>query len=153
MSRAKAAAPASSARSKGRLAVFILVLVILTVAFHSTMLMIGLAMLPTMAAFVFDTDGSRQIVMPVGLLNAAGTLPGVFDLWTGRQSAGSVADLMHDPVNWLIAYCAAGLGWLIYFTVPAVINYVLAQRARAHIVELEARQAELRRVWGDEIRS
>ena len=127
-------------------------LVILTVAFHSTMLLIGFAMLPTMAAFVLDTDGSRQIVLPVGLMNAAGTLPGVLDLWTKSQAIDSAADLMRDPFNWLAAYCAAGFGWLIYFGVPAVINYVLAQRARAHIVELETRQAELRRVWGDEVR-
>ena len=153
MSRAKAAKPAKSGRSKGRMAVLVVVLVLLTVAFHSTMLLIGFAMLPTMAAFVFDTDGSRTIVPPVGLLNAAGTLPSVLDLWTHGRSSDYAGTLMHDPMTWLVAYCAAGLGWLIYFSVPALISYVLAQRARAHIAELEAHQAELRRVWGEDVKS
>ena len=145
--------PAPRRKSRLRLSHIMTTGLVLLMAmmFVPTSLLVALGFLPTVAAFIFDQDPKRSITTAVGLMNGSGTVPFVIELWRHGQTMDRSIALLHDPVTWLVMYGAASIGWLICFIVPHAVQLVLAQRARLQIAAHEDRQAELRKVWGEEI--
>jgi hypothetical protein len=131
---------------------FIIVVVVLGAMFFPSAIVVAAGLLPAAAAFVCDQDAKRSITTTVTLMNGVGVLPFLLELWKRGQTVPHAMAILQDPVSWLIMYGAAAIGWVICFTVPHVVQLVLAQRARLQIADLESRQADLRHVWGEEVR-
>jgi hypothetical protein len=116
-----------------------------------TLSVLALAMLPTLGAYAAERSQERHLVMTVGLMNLCGSLPAVVKLWSLGQSFGSVGSVIHDVYAWLIAYGAAGCGWLIYLITPPVVAayYRVASEARVQILKYS--QRDLVELWGPEV--
>lgn len=114
-------------------------------------LLFGIAMLPTLGAYVADENDNRSLTHSVGFLNFAGAWPFLLKLWTGANSLLQSAQILTDPYAWLLIYSAAALGWLFYLAFPtfssAMQNHSAGQRAR----KFRRNQERLEAIWGQEV--
>ncbi len=113
--------------------------------------LILLGMIPAAVAYITDRDPRKPAATSVAAMNICGVLPFEIRLWSGSNSVSHAFELLSDPLTWAIMLGAAGVGWLIYYSVPPFVGGVLAHRSEARVQELERRQIGLREAWGDEI--
>jgi hypothetical protein len=146
--QANAARPGTPRRPK---ILFWTVLLPVAGLFLPTLTVLALAMLPTLGAYVAERSRENHLVVTVGLMNFCGSLPAVVKLWSGGQSFAAIGPVLHDIFGWLVAYSAAGLGWLIYLLLPPIVAayYRVASESRVQLLKHDQRkQVE---VWGEAV--
>ncbi len=116
-----------------------------------TLGVLAIAMLPTLGAYVAERSREKHLVMSVGLMNLCGSLPAVVKLWSLGQSFASIAPVIQDVFVWLIAYGAAGCGWLIYSITSPVVGAYYRVSSEARIRMLKKSQRSLVENWGPEV--
>ncbi len=116
-----------------------------------TLCVLAIAMLPTLGAYMAERSRERQLVMTVGLMNLCGSLPAVVKLWSLGQSFASISPVVQDVFVWLIAYGAAGCGWLIYSITSPVVGAYYRVSTEARILMLKQSQKDLIENWGPEV--
>lgn len=119
--------------------------------FASTSLLIIIGMMPTMVAFITDRSHGKSAALSISVLNFAGTLPFVINLWRTGQGLGEALSLMTQPFTWLVMYGAAGIGWAIYHYLPKFIATYVAFRAQSQLGSLQALQKKLVEKWGPNV--
>ena len=119
--------------------------------FLPTLMVLALAMLPTLGAYVAERSRENHLVVTVGLMNFCGSLPAVVKLWSGGQSFAAIGPVLHDVFGWLVAYSAAGIGWLIYLLMPPIVASYYRVASDAHVQLLKHDQRELVEVWGEAV--
>lgn len=116
-----------------------------------TVLVIGMGLLPTFAALLVDVHPRKYAAWSVGLLNCSGLLPYLGELWAKSHSIDGAYAILSDVVAWLVIYSAAGVGWLIYLSMPALGGVVLDIRANRRIRRLQAEKQALIAEWGETV--
>ncbi len=116
-----------------------------------TLSVLAIAMLPTLGAYVAERSREKHLVMTVGLMNLCGSLPAVVKLWSLGQVFASIGPVIHDVYVWLIAYGAAGCGWLIYAITSPVVGAYYRVSSEARIRMLKQSQRSLVENWGREV--
>ena len=114
-----------------------------------TLLLMG--MLPTLAAAVAERSRDRHLVVTVGLINFCGCVPLLVELWSLGQSFHVIGTVISDAYGWLVAYSAAGLGWLIYLMMPPFVATYYKVVTEANLRTLKGTQRKLVETWGEEI--
>ncbi len=147
----KQAARGRSGMGLWRKIVLAVALLPFAILFLPTMAVLALGMLPTLGAIIADRDPQKHLVVTVGLLNFCGLVHPMLSLWEMGQSYEAMNLVIGDVYNWLVAYGAAGCGWLIYLWMPSVASayYRVATDARARM--LKANKRKLVETWGDEV--
>ena len=118
-----------------------------------TFLVLGGAMMPTLVAYIVDRSRAKYLTVTVGLPNICGALPLVVDLWSRGQSYAAAADVLSDVEGVLIAFSAAGLGWLVFFSLTPLVASYYALTSQTRIGNLRAMQETLVESWGEEVAS
>jgi hypothetical protein len=147
----KQAKAARTGTPRGPKILFWTVLLPVAGLFLPTLTVLALAMLPTLGAYVAERSRENHLVVTVGLMNFCGSLPAVVELWSGGQSFAAIGPVLHDIFGWLVAYSAAGFGWLIYLLMPPIVAayYRVASEARMQLLRHDQRkQVE---VWGETV--
>ena len=135
----------------GTLSVSIFCLAVLGVMYFPLTVLFCGCMLPAFVAALVDNKPDKTAGITVGAMNLAGTVPAWLELFSrGGQVEDAVAMLMM-PKTLLIAYVAAGVGWMIYLQVPVLVSGILVKRNQRRLVEIERRQQDLVRKWGTRI--
>ena len=114
-------------------------------------LVIAVGLTPTLVLYVLDRARERSFAVTVGLLNGCGLLPGLGDLWMRGHNTGNAQIVILDPLFWLCATAAAGIGWLIYMSMPPMIAVYYNMTSEARIKSLLQRRKMLIETWGDDI--
>lgn len=140
--------PAMAPWQKGLL---IVVLLPFAGLFLPTLTVLGIGMLPTFGALIAERQREKHLAVTVGLMNLCGCLPAVVDLWSHGQSFAAVGDVMQDVYHWLIAFTAAGCGWLIYLMMQPLSAAYYKVIADARVRLLKHVQRGLVESWGEEI--
>ncbi len=118
-----------------------------------TLMVLGGAMMPTLVAYIVDRSRAKYLTVTVGLPNFCGALPLVVDLWTRGQSYAAAGDVLGGAEGVLIAYSAAGLGGLVFFSLTPLVASYYAQSSQTRIGNLRAAQETLVEAWGEEVAS
>jgi hypothetical protein len=161
MSRQQAAAghrpaPAKTAANPGgrrvwrTLSVLVLLLPAAAVLLPTT-LVLTVCMMPTLAAWLVDRQPGRALATSVCLLNLAGSLPGVIEVWTAGHDVAAAQWVLSDAVTWLAAYGAAAIGWLLFAVLPPVLRAHHARSTARRIRQLQKKQEALEKDWGPEV--
>ena len=129
------------------------VCVVLLAAALPTALMLSIALLPAICAFLVDRSQGRYATISVGMLNVAGTWPFLLKLWTTGHSVVNAMKIVLDPFAWLVIYSAAGAGWLLYFTFPSCVSVCMSVFAGHRVSQLRQQQKKLVEEWGPEVAS
>jgi len=113
------------------------------------LLMAGLV--PSMVAALIDRTRARYLTRAVGFMNLAGLSPLVMQLWGRGLTMIGLADILSRPVNWLIMYGAAGIGWVLFLGMPSLARIFVDIRADQLQQDLKTRAARLVQDWGDDV--
>jgi hypothetical protein len=114
-------------------------------------LMLLAGLLPTGVAVVVDRHRRRYLARTVGAMNLAGVAPGALRMWEGGIDFTSLQQVIESPMNWLIMYGAAGIGWVLYFCVPPIVAMVVEVKVDETKRRLEGRAKVLVEEWGEEV--
>ncbi|MBK1698569.1 hypothetical protein [Rhodovibrio salinarum] len=152
---AKSAARQASAHPGGRrlwrsLSLIVLLLPAAAVLLPTTLVLV-VCMMPTLAAWLVDRQPGRALATSVCLLNLAGSLPAVLEVWNRGHDVASAQWVMSDPVTWLAAYGAAAVGWLLFALLPPVLRAYHARTTARRIRQLQKKQEALEKDWGPEV--
>jgi len=113
-----------------------------------TVLILGIGMLPTVAAMLTDRRKEKYATLCVGCMNFTGVIPFMIKLWTEDHSYENAFRVIADPFTWLVMYGAAAIGWAIYFVAPGIIGMFIGMRTEQRIQSLRRRQRDLVEEWG-----
>lgn len=116
-----------------------------------TTLLFFVMMAPTWVAYVTDRSKDKSLVITVGLLNFAGTLPAIIDLWADGQSHQTAMLLIGDVFVWAVAYGAAFAGWVLFGVMPTVVGSFYRMTTESRIKGLVKQQKALIAQWGPEV--
>lgn len=120
------------------------------VAMSTTMILL-IGLLPTFVALFIDRTAEKTRVLTVGAMNAAGCTPFILQLWTTGVSMDNALSIITNPLTVVVMYCAAGVGYIIDWSVSGLVGSVMVQRGSVRRKQIAKRQAELVERWGPEV--
>lgn len=113
-----------------------------------TTLVFFVMMAPTWVAYITDRSRDKNLAITVGMLNFAGTLPAIIELWSRGQSHQTAMLLIGDVFVWVVAYGAAFAGWGIFAVMPTLVGNFYRMTTDARIKGLVKQQKALIAEWG-----
>ncbi|HEY9549161.1 MAG TPA: hypothetical protein VIR45_06640 [Kiloniellaceae bacterium] len=139
---------ARTANSAATRLIFIAIIGGIAIFTLPTVLILGIGMLPTLAATISDRRKEKYATLCVGAMNFTGVLPFIIRLWIEEHSYERAFQVIGDPITWLVMYGAAALGWAIYFVAPGIVGMFIGMRTEQRIQRLRRRQRDLVEEWG-----
>lgn len=139
---------ANTANSAATRTILILIIGGIAVFTLPTVLILGIGMLPTMAALISDRRKEKYATLCVGCMNFVGVLPFMIKLWTEDHSYNNAFKVIGDPFTWLVMFGAAALGWAIYYVAPGIVGMFIGLRTEQRVQRLRRRQRDLVEEWG-----
>ncbi len=118
-----------------------------------TMIVLGVALIPTGVAFLMERRKGYYGGITVGVMNLAGTMPYLAELWFNGHTVEGALAIITNVFAWMVFYGAALFGWAIYSTTPSVVSTFMAMTAGHRITALRAQQRELVQKWGPDVES
>ena len=116
-----------------------------------TVITIIFGMLPTFVAFVIDREKGHYATYCVASFNFCGVFPYMLDLWLNEHTIIAAFDNLTDVFALIVILGAAGCGWVIYSSVPAVISSFLLVIAQRRVSNLRSIQRKLIDEWGETV--
>jgi hypothetical protein len=152
VARTRSAKPGGRVTKHGASATVAIALVtVLAVTALPLCILVLSGLVPTMVATVVDRYRARYLTRAVGFMNVAGLTPLIVRLWSNGLTMETVADILSRPVNWLMMYGAAGIGWVLFLGMPSLARVYVDVRADQLQRDLKARADHLVEVWGEEV--
>jgi hypothetical protein len=118
-----------------------------------TMIVLGVALVPTGVAFLLERKKGFYGGLTVGAMNLAGAAPFLGDLWFDGHTVEAALGIITNVFAWMSFYGAALFGWAIYSTTPGVIGTFMAMTAGRRITAMRDQQKELVQKWGPDVES
>lgn len=118
-----------------------------------TMIVLGVALVPTGVAFLLERRNGYYGGLTVGAMNLAGAAPFLGDLWFDGHTVEAALGIITNVFAWMSFYGAALFGWAIYSTTPSVIGTFMAMTAGRRIAAMREQQKELVQKWGPDVES
>jgi len=135
----------------GKLQLFIVMLLVLSIAFVSSAVILFIGLMPMFVAFFVDRSKKKTKSITVGAMNIAGCTPFLMELWTSGGGMDRALSIILDPMAIIVIYAAAGVGYIIDWAMTLVVAAILYQRGIARKKAIEMRQIELEKRWGKEV--
>jgi hypothetical protein len=60
--------------------------------------------------------------------------------------------MLQDPLNWLIMWGGAGIGLALLTLIPPVVAQVLTSISEFKLQKIKVNQAEIRKIWGEDVK-
>lgn len=116
-----------------------------------TVLLLGFSMLPALVAGIIDRTEEKSATFCVGGLNFCGVFPYLLDLWFGDHSLNQAITYLTDVFTLAVMYGAAGMGWMLYLSLPPVIASFIQVMSERRLQQLRKTQKTIIQEWGEEI--
>lgn len=144
---------AEAGKSKTPLSVrFAIFMVLVTaVVMLPTTILFSVCLIPTLVSFIIDNQRPKTAWLTVGAMNLAGTIPGWFLLWDQGHTLQAAFQLAMQPMTIIISFGGAAVGWMIYYNVTPFVAGIILKKNEYRLREIEKRQKELIRKWGEGI--
>lgn len=134
-----------------KLHLFLAVLLMLSIVFLSSAVILFIGLLPMFVAFFVDRSKKKTKAITVGAMNVAGCVPFLMELWKADASMDKALSIIFDPMAIIVIYSAAGVGYIIDWAMTLIVANILFQRGTARKNAIEKRQKELIERWGQEV--
>lgn len=121
--------------------------------FLPSFMLLAAGMIPTGIAYLVDRRPSKHCARTVGWMNLAGCFVVLLRLWNAEHTVVHALELLGDPLNWVIMFGGAAIGWVFYLMLPPMITGYLAIRFNLKRKELVNEQQELVKEWGEDVES
>lgn len=140
------------AKKKGGIPLVALILggIAAMLALPITLVLAG-ALLPTGAIALTDRSEKRSATVCIGALNLASAVVVVMQLIRSGLSFDSALALLMQPMNWLIMWAGAAVGWAILTFVPPTVAQILAGMAEMRMTKLKKNLEDIKKNWSDSV--
>lgn len=129
----------------------VFMLLVLAGVFLPSTIVFTICMVPTLVAAIVDNQPNKTAWLTIGSMNLAGTIPVWVSLIDAGHTIAAAFQIVMQPTTFLIAYGGAAGGVLIYnYVTPMIAALVLGKNER-RIRDIEKRQKELVRKWGEAV--
>lgn len=109
-------------------------------------------LIPTLATAITDKSRARSVTVAVGSLNLTGVAYIVIQVFQKGLRLDYAIQLLQDPLNWLIMWGGAGIGLALLSLIPPIVAQVLTTISEFKLQKLKANQAEIRKIWGEDVK-
>jgi hypothetical protein len=113
---------------------------------------IFLAYLPGILSVLWDKKPGRFASKTVFALNATGTTPYLFAIFSSGAPDSVAINSLNDPLAWLLIYGFSIFGWGLVYLVPQITMIFLEIKSEYMIKKMQAFQENLVDEWGEEIK-
>ncbi|MGB1025383.1 MAG: hypothetical protein ACPGYL_02400 [Rhodospirillaceae bacterium] len=120
--------------------------------FIPTVVLLSACLLPSVVAAFTDRSVSRTGWICVGGLNFAASIPFIAELWRVGHTIESALTIVTDILTIIVVYSGAGVGWLLYMSVPQILATFMAATAGHRIQSLRKQEERLVAEWGEAVR-
>ncbi len=131
--------------------ILLIFILLAALAAMPTTVVLFFGLLPTVVAFAVDRTKTKTRVLTVGAMNIAGCAPFVLRLWATDHSLDNAFVIITDPRTIIVMYCAAGVGYILDWTVSGLIGTLMVSKATHRREMIKKRQAEMVERWGREV--
>ena len=138
-------------KQKSNIALYTLLAVAIGAMIVPTVIVLGVALVPTAVAFIMERKNGYYGGLTVGALNLAGTAPYLSDLWFHDHSIAAATTIVTSVLAWAVFYASAAVGWAIYAMTPNIVSSFIAMTAGRQITSLRAKERELVQIWGPDV--
>jgi len=111
--------------------------------------MVGL--LPTAVSLFTDRTPGHRATWCVAITNIAGLLPIIAKSFKGDNDLAATIELLVDPINWLVMYVGAAMGWVLLWIGPVIAEVFVTQKAASEARSLQESQGKLIAEWGRKV--
>jgi hypothetical protein len=117
--------------------------------FLASTLILFAGMMPTIAANLIDKTRQKSKAICVGLLNFAGCVPFLLELWMGPSpnSIDAATAIILQPKTVIIIYTIAAAGYAIEAAITGMVATLMQQRAQARLKDIDKQLVELTDRW------
>lgn len=152
MAKNEAQQPQTAGPKRGQMTLwFSVAFVILIIMSLPTVVVIFFGLLPTIVSGIVDRTPNRNATFCIGGMNLCGVFPYMIELWVGDNSMAQAMNVITDVFSLLIIYGAAGLGWMIFQSLPPIVATFVTVIAQSRISTLRTSQRKLIEEWGDDV--
>lgn len=153
---ARAQAAPQAVRRRGKVSpgtifivsILVLILIVLTLP---TWMVIGFGMLPSVVAWVVDRSEQKYSTFCVGGMNFCGVFPSLLKLWSGGHTIERATEMLTNVYTLVIIFGSAGIGWLLFMSIPPVVAAFLNVVAQHRIALLRGTQRRIVEEWGESV--
>lgn len=131
---------------------FIVTILVLGVLIKMTVIFFLLGMMPSIVAWYVDNVERRPSFRIVMLCNLSGVIPFTANLIHEGNQTSQVLHMFSDFSAWFVIYASAGIGWLLVWGCPYLIELCIEIGNSSRIAKLESVQKRLVEEWGPEIK-
>ncbi len=115
--------------------------------------MVALAgLVPTLVMAMTDKSRAYSVTVAVGSLNLTGVVYVVIPVFQTGLRMDVAMNILQQPLNWLVMWGGAGLGLALLSLIPPVVAQVLTSISEFRLQRLRANQADIRKIWGDDVK-
>jgi hypothetical protein len=143
--------PKRKAAKGAHATLFMVAAIVMAAVFLPSSILLAVGMMPSLTVLFVDPARARTKVVTVGALNLAGCVPFLLELWTQGHSIDKALTIVANPQAIIVMYAAAAIGYLIDWSMSAVVAGILYQRGQARQEAIRKRQQELVGRWGVEV--
>ena len=129
----------------------LVILVLLLLVALPTILFLAFSMLPAIVAAFVDRTEERSATFCVGGLNLCGAFPYLLELWLGDNSLDQAIGLLTDRFVLAVIYGGAGMGWMLFLSLPPVIASFIQVMSQRRLQQLRKTQKDIIDEWGEEV--
>ncbi len=157
MGKEKTPAPAKENKPEGKKTPFsyrfaVFMMLVTAAVFLPVTIVLVTCMVPTLVASIVDNQPRKTAWLTVGAMNFAGALPACFNL-LGAYSVPSAFQTITQPMTVIVSFGGAAVGWMIYYNVTPLVALMLLRRNEGRLRQIDKRQKELVKKWGQEVAS
>lgn len=127
-------------------------LLLIGLVFLPSAAVIGVGMIPTLVARVVDTSRGKRLSITVGAANLVGCLYFLHRIWALGHNVSDIPTVLKDSVGWLSALSGAGVGWLIFGTMPIIVGQIARTQTAVRLRRVNGDQERLVKEWGEAVR-
>ena len=135
-------------KKSGVTRIFVIAGFVMAFVFMASTLLLVVGMLPTAIAFLVDRGAKKTKALSVGALNLAGCLTFLLELWVQDNSISGALNIVSEPMNIVVMYFAAAVGYMVDWSMSGIVANILYQRGQARKKAIFKYQESLVDRWG-----
>jgi hypothetical protein len=114
----------------------------------ATSVLLGLGLLPSLVAYLFDPVPGKPGARAVFFCNLAGLAPALADQWRAGAGLSGSFMLLADWRTLGLAWGGAAIGFLLKTLLPLIAGLAVDAQVATRRAVLDRRRAELMEEWG-----
>ncbi len=124
---------------------------VLTFISMSSGILLLIGMLPTITIWQYDRTRNKSITLTVGLMNLAGTVPFIAQVFPYGQQMEQALPILQSAKTWGLIYLSAFMGWMILQGLQPLIKNQLTAQITKRQEKFKKMQELLVEKWGEDV--